>query len=435
MSLLVNSIGDNPFAPGVVAELYTPDQLIAGQFPPVTEGRATITGAAALLRGTIMGQVTDGSVGTEAGTPATGTLTFSANPAAGDTVVLNGTTVTFIAKGAIAAAGQVNLGDTAAITLENLLAYLRASADAQLVKFLYTAAGLVITLTAATGGTGGNSLTTVTTGTAIAASGATLAGGASNTGNGTFGAITFGPGVKLGAYRLSINQATTGTPAATSQPEGGNVGTGAMGAVTPSAGSQIGDYQVILTATGATAAFKVVAPDGTIAGTGNVASAYNTGGLSFTLANGGTMTAGDVWNIFVTDNGVATFTMRDPDGETRPNGTVGTAYSDELKFTLTNGATKFVVGDNFTLTVNQATGSWKLSVATATDGSQNPSGILVDDSDPSSGDVNGGIYEAGEFNSRRIWFDPSWTVATLKPKLRTRTIFLKDSISADQPQS
>lgn len=433
MDLLVNSIGDNPFQPGISAQQYIPDQLIVDAKNLVSDGNATITGLAALLRGTVMGQVTDGSVGTQAGTPATGTLTFSAQPAAGNTIVLNGTTVTWVAHGAAPTSAQVNIGNTVAESMENLLAYLRASADTQLVKFLYTAAGLVITLTAATGGTGGNSLTTVTTGTAVTAGGATLAGGASNTGNGTFGAFTFGPGAKLGAYRLTINQATTGTPAATSQPEAGNVGTGVMGTVTPSAGSQLGQYDVILTATGATAAFKVVAPDGTIAGTGNVASAYATGGLAFTLANGGTMTAGDAWHIFVTDNGVSTFTMRDPDGEVRPNGTVGTAYSDQLKFTLTNGATKFIVGDNFTLTVNMATGKWCVSVATATDGSQNPSGILADDSDPSAGDVNGGVYIAGEFNDRRVWFDPSWTVAALTPRLRRYSIYLKPSISAEPP--
>ncbi|MBM6414890.1 hypothetical protein, partial [Lacticaseibacillus paracasei] len=96
--LPVNRIGDNPQQPSINAETYIPDQLIAGVFPLTTNGNATITGAAALKRGTIMGQVLDAAATSAAGTQATGTLTFSAQPAVGDTIVLNGTTVTFIAN-------------------------------------------------------------------------------------------------------------------------------------------------------------------------------------------------------------------------------------------------------------------------------------------------------------------------------------------------
>jgi Bacteriophage lambda head decoration protein D len=57
MAYSVTPVGDNPFQPGMVAETYTPDQLIAGDLKLVTLS-ATITGAAAYTRGTIMGQVT-----------------------------------------------------------------------------------------------------------------------------------------------------------------------------------------------------------------------------------------------------------------------------------------------------------------------------------------------------------------------------------------
>jgi Bacteriophage lambda head decoration protein D len=57
MALSVTPVGDNPFQPGVVAETYIPDQLIAGDLKLVTESH-TITGAAAYVRGTIMGVVT-----------------------------------------------------------------------------------------------------------------------------------------------------------------------------------------------------------------------------------------------------------------------------------------------------------------------------------------------------------------------------------------
>jgi hypothetical protein len=53
----VTPVGDNPFRPGMVSETYIPDQLIAGDLKLVTTN-GTITGAAAFVRGTVMGQIT-----------------------------------------------------------------------------------------------------------------------------------------------------------------------------------------------------------------------------------------------------------------------------------------------------------------------------------------------------------------------------------------
>lgn len=56
MALDPVSVGDNPETPGVAAEIYLPDQLIAGRFPIVT---ATVTiSAGTLARGTVLGIVT-----------------------------------------------------------------------------------------------------------------------------------------------------------------------------------------------------------------------------------------------------------------------------------------------------------------------------------------------------------------------------------------
>ena len=65
-----------------------------------------------------------------------------------------------------------------------------------------------------------------------------------------------------------------------------------------------------------------------------------------------------------------------------------------------------------------ASGKYKLSVKTATDGSETPVAILVDNVDASTADQNGGL------------FDNSWTVPALKAALRPLAIFLKDSIQA-----
>ena len=105
---------------------------------------------------------------------ATGSFIFSAQPTALDTITLNGTVVTFVAANPVGS--QVLIGASLAATLVNLLAFLQASADVQLVKFLYYVSGSTLWVAAATAGVGGNALTTVKTSATITVSGATLSG-------------------------------------------------------------------------------------------------------------------------------------------------------------------------------------------------------------------------------------------------------------------
>ena len=62
MSLSVTSIGDNQQAPGITAEAYIPDQLIAGDLKLISDS-VTITGGADLVRGSLLGAVTIGAAG------------------------------------------------------------------------------------------------------------------------------------------------------------------------------------------------------------------------------------------------------------------------------------------------------------------------------------------------------------------------------------
>lgn len=56
------TVQDVPQVPSVSNTVYNPDQLIAGQFPLVTGEQVTlISGAGALLRGTILGRITAGA--------------------------------------------------------------------------------------------------------------------------------------------------------------------------------------------------------------------------------------------------------------------------------------------------------------------------------------------------------------------------------------
>lgn len=109
---------------------------------------------------------------------AQGNILFVVNQDNLDTITLNGTAVTFVAGGADPDLNQVNIGGDLAATLENLIAFLDAADDAELVKFTYTLAGAQLNLEAVTPGAGGNALT-------IAADNATASGGTLTGGTGT----------------------------------------------------------------------------------------------------------------------------------------------------------------------------------------------------------------------------------------------------------
>lgn len=76
------------------------------------------------------------------------------------------------------------------------------------------------------------------------------------------------------------------------------------------------------------------------------------------------------------------------------------------------------------------TGAYIPSKKDATDGSEKPSAILVDNVDTTTTAQTGGVYLMGEFNQHRLIFDASWTVAELKAQFRPLAIFLRDSIQS-----
>ena len=76
-------------------------------------------------------------------------------------------------------------------------------------------------------------------------------------------------------------------------------GTGVVSAFSLGPDAQNGAYRVQLLATSATAEFEVIAPDGSKLKRGQVATAYASSHVNFTLSNAGTMTSGDYFNIIV----------------------------------------------------------------------------------------------------------------------------------------
>lgn len=106
-------------------------------------------------------------------TPATGTLTFNAQPSAADTVTINSVVITFVASGPTGA--QVLIGGNAAGTAQALASYINAHPDTLHVSS--SGASNILTLTAVTPGTAGNSIGLAKSGANPAVSGANLAGG------------------------------------------------------------------------------------------------------------------------------------------------------------------------------------------------------------------------------------------------------------------
>lgn len=201
-------------------------------------------------------------------------------------------------------------------------------------------------------------------------------------------------------------------------------GTGLMSALTFGPDVQTGAYEIELLATSATAAFSVTAPDGTVLPNGAVGTAYVSSHLSFSIANGGTMTIGDAYTVTVTAGGtpvlvgtgtglfsalslgpdaqngtyrvqvLATsatgeFEVIAPDGSKLRRGQIATAYtSSHVNFTLANGGT-MTVGDYGNIVV--AKGSQKVVEWTpgTYDGRHVAAGVLFDAVDASLADATG----------------------------------------------
>lgn len=274
MVLPVSQIGDNPWVPGITAETYIPDQLIAGNLKLVSDS-VTITGGVDLNRGTVLGRIAESTLAYSAGTAfASGSIAIaSTGPANGDTVTIGGTVVTFLTppgswQDEPPAGNNVYIGTTNAQTAINLAAFLIGSTDANLIKFKYSLNNVTVTLTAAQTGTGGNSLTLATSdSTAFTLSGADLSGGTANTGNATVGAMSAGAALKAGNYKAVCLTATT---AQVYDPNGAELGVATFGTafsnvqinLTITAGGTAcvaGDTFIIAAATGSGSFKKAVA--------------------------------------------------------------------------------------------------------------------------------------------------------------------------------
>jgi len=111
-----------------------------------------------------------------AGAPrAIGRFSLTGQPAANDTVTINGTVVTFVSGTPVGS--QVQIGASVAATLQNLVAFLNTSSDTNIRLMTYSVVGTALYLVAVVTGTPGNAYTLAKSGTNITVSGATMSGG------------------------------------------------------------------------------------------------------------------------------------------------------------------------------------------------------------------------------------------------------------------
>lgn len=80
-----------------------------------------------------------------------------------------------------------------------------------------------------------------------------------------------------------------------------------------------------------------------------------------------------------------------------------------------------------------ASGKYTTALSAASDGSQTPVAILVDDVDATLADALGGIYAMGEFNENAVILGTGITLAAAKAALEVQNIYLKGALTASDP--
>lgn len=103
-----------------------------------------------------------------------------------------------------------------------------------------------------------------------------------------------------------------------------------------------------------------------------------------------------------------TFRVENPDGDVIGDVAVGATFNDDIKFAIADGATDFIVGDGFDITVNPVAGKYVKASAT-----QKAEAIAIYGGDATSADVKvAGIVRDAEVNGNCLVYDTSIDDAT-----------------------
>jgi len=134
----------------------------------------------------------------------------------------------------------------------------------------------------------------------------------------------------------------------------------------------------------------------------------NTGNGAISAVSAGATAKAGVYtaNLIEPAANGGTFSVEDPDGVNVGTAVVGTPFAGPVNFTIADGATDFVAGDRFAITVAAGSGKYKEYNPANTDGSQIAVAILYASVDATGGDTEGVIIARhAEVNAEElIWF-------------------------------
>jgi hypothetical protein len=141
------------------------------------ESKKIVTGSMKFIGMTNEISATGADAGAVSPVKATGTLTLTGNAVADETVTINGVVYTW--KTSADEAGEVTIGGSASVSIDNLIAEINGDGFAEANEDVIASAGAgdTMTLTAIEEGTQGNDITTVEVMTNATFGGATLTGG------------------------------------------------------------------------------------------------------------------------------------------------------------------------------------------------------------------------------------------------------------------
>lgn len=134
----------------------------------------------------------------------------------------------------------------------------------------------------------------------------------------------------------------------------------------------------------------------------------NTGNGAISAVSAGATAKAGVYtaNLIEPAANGGTFSVEDPDGVNVGTAVVGTPFAGPVNFTIADGATDFVAGDRFRITVAEGSGKYKEYNPANTDGSQTAVALLLGAVDATGGDKDGVIVARhAEVNAAElIWF-------------------------------
>jgi hypothetical protein len=119
-----------------------------------------------------------------------------------------------------------------------------------------------------------------------------------------------------------------------------------------------------------------------------------------------------------------TFRITAPDGAVLGDIAAGAQFSNQIRFAIADGATDFVVGDGFDITVGAGSGKYLLSLPTALDGSAVPDAVLAEDADATAADVVVPAYFRADLNANAVTLGAGHTVASIREGLRAKGLNL-----------